>query len=348
LIAILLAAVLSAKAATPDEVARFLAGLPMQKTSLAEMAANPHWVRHAMDFDEAWKQFESKQIAKIRAWAPEALAPQYEEHGNVFYFFSGPDFLYAQALWPNAENYVLVAREPVGTMPDLEKMPKEQLAPALENLRKTLNAVLSFSFFITHDMKVDLNHQQLNGTLPVILLFASRAGCRIESVEFIGLDSAGAITSEKPATRGVKIACVGPHGRPQNIYYFEADLGDWVLKKNDAVLKFCTSLGRGSSLLKAASYLLHEGGFEIVRDYVLKNSDLLVEDDSGIPLRYFDKNKWQLRLCGRYPGPIATFKQRYQADLAQAYAQATPLPMGFSFGYRWAPSESGMVLARPK
>jgi hypothetical protein len=162
------------------------------------------------------------------------------------------------------------------------------------------------------------------------------------------LDKSGAITSDKPATRGVKIACFGPHGRPQNIYYFEADLGDDVLKKNGAVLKFCDSLGRGSSLLKAASYLVHGGGFEIVRDYVLNNSDLIVQDDSGIPLKYFDRSKWQLRFCGRYPGPINTFKQHYQADLAAAYTQSAPLPMGFSFGYRWIPSESGMMLARPK
>jgi hypothetical protein len=348
LIAILLAAVSTATAATPDEVARFLAGLPMHKTSLEAVAQSPQWVRHAMEFDDAWRKLESKQIARIRTWAPEALAPQYEQRGNVLYFFSGPDLLYAQALWPNAENYVLVAREPVGTLPDVEKVPKDQLGPALENLRKTLNAVLSFSFFITQDMKTDLNHQQFNGTLPVMMLFASRAGCRIESVEFIGLDSAGAVTSAKPATRGVKISCFGPHGRPQNIYYFEADLGDWVLKKNDAVLKFCSSLGRGSSLLKAASYLMHEGGFEIVREYVLKNSDLLVEDDSGIPWRYFDPKKWQVRLCGQYPGPINTFKQHFQADLAQAYAASNPLPMGFSFGYQWAPSKSGLLLARPK
>src|SRR5688500_7167089 len=97
-VAILLAAVLPTKAATPDEVARFLAGLPMHKTSLQEMAANPNWVRHAMEFDDAWRKLDAKQIAKIRAWAPEALAPQYDERGNVFYFFSGPDFLYAQAL----------------------------------------------------------------------------------------------------------------------------------------------------------------------------------------------------------------------------------------------------------
>ncbi|HET6407909.1 MAG TPA: hypothetical protein VFG14_08510 [Chthoniobacteraceae bacterium] len=348
ILALLLGTCLSATAATPDEIARFLAGLPMHGTSLEKTATHPQWVRHAMEFDDAWKKLETKQLSKLRAWAPDALAPQFEKRGNVFYFFSGPDFLYAQALWPNAENYVLVAREPVGILPDPEKMPPDQIAPALENLRKTLNAVLSFSFFITQDMKTDLNHQQLNGTLPVILLFASRAGCKIESVEFIGLDKSGALTSDKPATRGVKVACFGPQGRPQNIYYFEADLGDWVLNKNDAVLKFCTSLGRGSHLLKAASYLMHEGGFEIVRDYVMQNCDLLVEDDSGVPWRYFDRNKWQLRLCGRYPGPIDIFKQHFQADLADAYSRSTPLPMGFSFGYRWIPSESGLLLARPR
>lgn len=345
----LLALCLSTRAATPDETARFLAGLPMHGTTLETIAQRPEWVRHAMEFDEAWKKLDGRSLARIRTWAPEFLAPQFEQRGNVFYGFSGPDFLYAQALFPNAENYVLIAREPVGTLPEIEKIPRNVLPGALDNLHKTLNAVLSWSFFVTQDMKVDLNQQQLSGTLPVLLLFAARGGCKVESVEAVGLDKTGALTTDaKPATRGVKIGLFGPHGRPQNLYYFEADLGDWVLKKNDAVLKFCDSLGRGSSLLKAASYLLHGGGFERVRDFTLTHSDLIVQDDSGIPLRQLGRAKWQLRFCGRYPGPIDIFKQHYQADLAAAYASAAPLPMGFSFGYRWVPSESGLLLARPR
>lgn len=340
---------LPALAATPDETARFIAGLPMHGTSLEATAANAQWVQHAMEFDESWSQMEKRSLSKIRTWAPEYLAPQYEQQGNVFYFFSGPDLLHAQALWPNAQNYVLVAREPVGKIPEIEKIPAGQLGPALANLHKTLNAVLSFSFFITQDMKTDLTQTQFTGTLPVMMLFASRAGCKIESVELFGIDKTGAVTQDaKPANRGAKIIAFGPHGRPQNIYYIEADLGDDVLKRNGAVLKFCEGLGRGSSLLKAASYLLHGGGFDIPREWVLKNSDLLVEDDSGIPLRYFDKDKWQVRFCGQYPGPIEIFKQHFQPDLAQAYGQSTPLPMGFSFGYQWQPSKSGLLLARPK
>jgi hypothetical protein len=337
-------------AATPDETARFLAGLPMRGTSLDDVAARPIWVAHAMEFDDAWRKLDARSLSKIRAWAPEFLAPQYDDpKGNVFYFFSGPDFLHAQIFWPNAANYVLVAREPVGLMPEIEKIPPGQLAPALANLHKAMNAVLSFSFFITKDMREDLAHQELNGTLPVLLLFASRAGCKVESVEMIGLDKSGAVSADaKPATRGVKIALFGPHGRPQNLYYFEADLADDVLRRNDAVLKFCDTLGRGSSLLKAASYLMPEGGFQRIRDYVLTRSDLVVQDDSAVPLRAFDRAKWQLRFCGNYPGPIDTFKKFFQPDLAEAYKAATPLPMGFSFGYQWQPSKSGLMLARPK
>jgi hypothetical protein len=339
----------AASAAAPDEVARFLAGLPLHGTALERTAQQAAWVQHAMEFDDAWAKLEERQLSKLRAWAPEYLAPQYGLNGNVFYYFSGPDFLYAHQLFPNARNYVLVAREPVGAMPRPEQLASPDFAPALGNLRKALNSALSFSFFITQDMKSDLAQQQLSGTLPVILVFLARGGCRVNEVDLIGLDASGAITAAaKPATRGVRIEATGAHGRPMTVYYFEADLGDWVLKQNDAVLRFCDSLGRGSSLLKAASYLLHGGGFDRVREDLLRRSDLIVQDDSGIPVRFFDPAKWQLRLCGRYAGPIEIFKQHHQADLAAAYAQTTPLPMGFSFGYRWHPRESGLILARPK
>jgi hypothetical protein len=348
--AVFLALFTTVRAATPDETARFLAGLPMHGSSLETTAAQAHWVQHAMEFDDSWRQFEKRSLTKMQEWAPTYLAPQFgNPKNNVFYFFSGPDFLYAQALWPNAENYVLVAREPVGAMPEIDKIPAPQLGPALANLHKTLNAVLSWSFFITKDMRSDLTQTQFTGTLPVLLVFAARAGCKVESVQLIGLDKSGAITTDaKPASRGVKISLFGPHGRAQNLYYIEADLADDMLRRNDAVLKFCDSLGRGSSLLKAASYLIPEGGFERVRDFVFTHSDLIVQDDSAIPLRAFDRAKWQLRFCGHYPGPIDTFKQHFQPDLAEAYHAAAPLPMGFSFGYRWQPQESGLMLARPK
>ena len=151
--------------------------------------------------------------------------------------------------------------------------------------------------------------------MPVILTFLSRSGAHIDSVDFIGLDKAGATTDDpKPATHGVKIAFTRPGSTtPQNVYYFEANIADEVLKKNDAVLKFCDTLGRSHSLLKAASYLMHGHNFDIVKNYILSHSDLIVQDDSGIPYRAFEQDEVAaqfLRPVRRPDRPLQKGKQR--------------------------------------
>ncbi len=59
---------------------------------------------------------EQSQLARIRAWSSANLTAA---RPTMFYMFSGPDFLYANAFYPNAKTYVLSGLEPVGTVPDL-------------------------------------------------------------------------------------------------------------------------------------------------------------------------------------------------------------------------------------
>ncbi len=204
-----------------DATAKFLAGLPVRGTALESHSNNAAWITHATDLDRAWERLEKQQLSKIRPWAPQYLAPAYEENGPMFYMFSGPDFLYANAFFPNASTYILCGIEPVGPVPDIDKIPRPILFSALANLRKSLDSVLSFSFFITKNMKVDLKQTQLNGTLPVLYVFLARAGCTIDSVTPVALDRAGSFVPEgKGTTSGVKIVFFGPTGREQTLYYF--------------------------------------------------------------------------------------------------------------------------------
>ena len=101
-------------------------------------------------------------------------------------------------------------------------------------------------------------------------------------------------------------------------------------------------------MLKAASYLMHGGGFEKARNFLLKHSDVIVQDDSGIPFRYFEPANWTVRMFGHYQRPIEIFQRHAQPALAEAYQKSLPPELPFSFGYRWHPRESGLVLARPK
>jgi hypothetical protein len=332
-----------------DATAKFLAGLPITGTPLENFSSGTGWKTHAADLDRAWKQFDERQLAKIRDWAPQALGPAYQDTGPMYYMFSGPDFLYANAFFPNASTYILCGTEPVGPIPDMAKIPPHVLPSALANLRKSLDSVLSWSFFITKNMKVDLRQQQLTGTLPVLYVFLARAGCTIDSVELVALDKSGAFVAEgKGTTPGVKITFTGSAGRPQTLFYFTTDLADWAIKVNPNFGKFCEQQGQGVTLLKAASYLMHSDNFSQVRGYLLAHSKVILEDDSGIPYRFLSNNKWNVRFYGRYLGPIKRFLKNGQLDLAKDNAASAPPPLPFSFGYQWQPSRSSLIVATPK
>ena len=85
--------------------------------------------------------------------------------------------------------------------------------------------------------------------------------------------------------------------------------------------------GTGESLLKSASYLMFENGFEHVRNFLLDHSKAIMQDDSGIPISAFDPAKWSLRFFGAYAGPIEIFKKYVQPQLLTLYQQSHPAPL---------------------
>lgn len=343
----LLAAVagVHAQTATVDDTAKFLAGMmPSAGSPLAPLTQEAAWQRHAKFFDNAFGQLEQRQISRIRAWSDANLAAP---KPVMFYMFSGPDFLYANAFHPKASIYVLSALEPVGSVPDLAKLPRGGIASALYKVERSLESILSFSFFITKDMKTDLQAGQISGTLPILYVFLARSGMTVKGVESIALDDKGTayVAGENPgpkAVRGVRIVFAGGDGQDKTLYYFSTDLSNSGVKAS-GFLKFCQTLGPANSLIKSASYLLHSGNFSTVRSFLLNNSATIVQDDSGIPLGYFNAQKWRFFPFGRYLGPIDKFPGLYQPSYAELFRRAQPVDFGI--GYRWRTHETNVLLA---
>jgi hypothetical protein len=127
-----LAALTAARAAdtvTADDTARFLAGMPPSAGSpLMPLTRDPAWQHHARFFDAAFSQLEARQLARIRGWADANLAAP---KPTMFYMFSGPDFIYANAFYPKASTYVLSALEPPGSVPDLTRLQRGGVAAGL-------------------------------------------------------------------------------------------------------------------------------------------------------------------------------------------------------------------------
>jgi hypothetical protein len=346
--AMFLATVACARAAdtvSADDTARFLAGMPPSAESpLTPLTKDPSWQRHARFFDAAFGQLEQRQLSKIRTWSDTNLsAPR----PTMFYMFSGPDFLYANAFYGKATTYVLSALEPVGSPPDLMRVSRGGIGATLYDVERSMGSILSFSFFITKQMKTDLRAGQVSGTLPILYVFLARSGKTIRDVSPVTLDDKGAVhlgsenAGPNPA-RGVRILFAGSDGVEKTLYYFSTDLSNSGIK-NSGFLKFCETLAPGNSLIKSASYLLHAGNFATVRSFLLNNSATIIQDDSGIPLANYDPKKWRFFPFGRYAGPISEFPGRYQEQYAELFRRSQP--MDFGIGYRWRSYESNLLLS---
>jgi hypothetical protein len=336
-------------AAGPNDVARFLAGMPVPENSpLAPLTRDPAWRNHAAFFEEQFAKLSLRQLQKLHAWQQTNLPESLQSFPVAFYMFSGPDFLYADQLFPRAAVYVLCGKESLGPPPDPLRI--GNLSGALGNLENALKSSLNTTYFITKDMKVDLHEQNLNGVLPILYTFLARADKSITNVTFGSLSSGGAFQEgSRGSTPGVRIRYTdNQSGESQTMYYFNTDISDGGIKAAPGFLKFCQHLGTGASLLKSSSYLMFENGFGTIRNFVLDHSRVIVQDDSGIPLTYFDPNRWSLRFFGVYLGPIELFKQHFQPRLQELFAQTNPPPIEFGFGYRWNYKEANLIVAERK
>jgi len=335
----------AAEIASANDTARFLAGMqPSAGSPLAPLTEDPAWQRHARFFDGAFAELDRRQLSRIRAWSQVHLAAP---RPTMFYMFSGPDFLYADAFYSKAGTYVLSALEPTGPIPDVIKLPRDGIRPALYFVEQSLESVLSFSFFITKQMKVDLRAGEISGTLPILYVFLARSGKTIRDVSLIWLDDQGAVhgANEPPspnAARGTRITFAADDGAERTLYYFSTDLSNPGVRSS-GFLKFCEPLAPGNSLIKSASYLMHAGNFTIIRDWLLANSSTIIQDDSGIPLARYDPRKWRFFPFGRYLGPIDKFPGRYQERYADLFERGQPLDFGI--GYRWRTFESNVLLS---
>jgi hypothetical protein len=331
-----------AQGTAPDDVAKFLAGMPPSAGSpIAGLTRHPGWQRHSRWFESNWDTLDKRQLSKVRAWSERNLK---DRQNTLYYMFSGPDFLYADAFYPSANTYLMSGLEPVGAIPTVS----ERTIGSLPRIQQSIGTSLRFSFFITQHMRSQLTGGDLAGTLPILYVYIARSGKTIREVSLVSLDRDGNLHPAKGEARGmqpgVKIVLASGNGPAQTLYYFRTDVSNGGVASS-GFLKFAATLGNGNGLHKSASYLMHSGNFTQVRDFVLQHSQQIVQDDSGIPLAAFRPDAWNLQPFGAYLGPIAIFPGRSQPRLGELFRKAKAPPLDFGIGYRHRGHDSNLLLA---
>jgi len=210
-------------------------------------------------------------------------------------------------------------------------------------------------YFVTKHMLEDFKTGHLNGAVHIIAYYLVRTKHLIRKIRYFHLNSAGQKVYHEHAQNdyykilGLEISFIkqGKH-KGKTLDYFSMDLSNENLSLNPAFFTYLTGMGKFATFLKSSSYLLHNGEFSAVRDTLLSQSNLILQDATGVPYKILKRqtNK-TIRLYGSYTKPIKDFDYRYQPALKTDIEQEKAESLGFRIGYGSWNNETVLILAFP-
>lgn len=334
------------RASSLNDIARLFAG--MDGGGFGNVRGSAAWAKHRQRMDSLWATHQTLHRSPLQSWAAAEIG-DVQRANALFYPFSGPDFLFASVICPSAETYVLCGLEPAEPLPQLGALSGAEIEEGLAGLQQSVSTIMTSSYFITTEMRSTLQATRFRGVLPVILAFMARTEHVVDSVDTVRLDGSGNVTlAGSSGNTGLMIRFHGGLSGQKRLFYFRQDLANGG--GGGALLSYVSRLGRVPTFLKSASYLLHENGFSHVRDFILRQSNVIVQDPSGVPYREFGRHGWDLWLYGNYRSTLAIFSGCQQPDLAAAYSLGRhPVkPLNFGIGYLMNPATTSLMVGRAR
>lgn len=320
--------------AGPDDIGLFLAGKPVRRGAiLSRLQQTEEYQAHQREIGQIWRGQVSRRVGLMKDWSGGQVTPVIGGGGTIYYPFGGPDLLHVSAMFSQARNYALMGLEPVGEVPPLESLPPGEVLAALQSFRQSVKTQMLAGYFVTKEMRSDLERSVLRGVTPILLSTVAMMGGEVESVG--GISAGG--------NPGVELQYYDAGGMRHTAYYVAGDLSNSGFK--GGYQQWVAGLGGKATYFKAASYLMHDNRFSQARDFFLNQSRAILQDDSGIPFRYFAQDLWTFRFFGDYQSPIPLFAEHQQEDLRQAFATNPRSPLGFGSGYHANYSNANLLLA---
>ncbi len=307
---------------------------------------------HLARFTEHWGTGGKTFLASLR---PAVLPPE------LVYPFGGGDMMMALNSFPDAKVITTMSLELAGD-PRRFKLVKEAavLKASLQGLLMTSNTTL-----LSNDSKsVNLSSIQrgeLPGQLSMHLIGFALHSMEPVSVRFFRVEPDGALhyylQAEVDALEGTKagklkaewkspdfspafanvevqFVPMGQPNAPRRVHrHIAADLSNAGFAKNPGLLKHLEAKGHVAAMTKAASYLLWNSSFSVIRDYLSSHLDFMFSDSTGLLPKFVKKAGLVMETYGSFKQSFLVTAEASQEELRKEYTAQPKRKLPMRFGY---------------
>jgi hypothetical protein len=342
-----------------DRIASYLCGEELAPA--VENLPQKSWEAFSEKVDASWQELEKARLNAMDEWVSDYFTHQIRDSLTLFYPFSGPDFLHAFHLFPEANDYILLAREEPGKIPDFTSLSADENMQYLNYVNFFLRDIYKRSYFITGRMQEDIGKGEFKGIMPVFYVFLHQTDHEILQIEYLKIDSSGharilpdSLWNGTEQGQAVRFTIRKNQADPfdvKSLTYLYCDISNEGFRNMPEIKRWLSRLDTCNTFVKSASYLMHYRTFSDIRELVLNKSVAVFQDDTGIPFRHFDISDWNITLFGAYQRPISVFgPYLMQHDLAAAYSDTNyhQRELPFSIGYHWTDRKQNYMLARKR
>ncbi|MCL2724375.1 MAG: hypothetical protein FWD69_08060 [Polyangiaceae bacterium] len=306
------------------------------------------------EYKKEWLDVAMPFIAKIRP----ANTPSV-----VVYPFGGGDLVSALATYPDGTEFTTISLEIAGDVRGILKADNEHLERQLATLRSHLGKL----FLKAHSRTINLDIET-HGAIPGEIAFTMAAlaihGYEPVTLRYFSIEDDGALhwlTEEEieQADNTRKKGRGGPFSnaeirfkkpgdtRIRILRHIAFDLSNTTLAGKPGLLRHLDTKAKVSTMTKAASHLLWDDkNFSTLRDWLMKHTDWMISDTTGVPPRIAKKYGFVQDVYGQYewPEPFGTADNKDATDFRDLFKGHDPLP--FRYGYPDNKSHGHIVVTR--
>lgn len=344
-----------------DDLAEFIASVPLKEgNQFSDLSQRPTYRQYSKQMNLYWERIQENYLVKVEPWKNENIT-NLSPYNTTLYPLAGGDFINLYTFNSSSPRYVMIGLQKPGYIRDPKKFSDAELGRALGSIQSVIGELAVFNYSTSKRLQREVANPYFTGIAPTLMFFIKRFGFRVLDVERIFLNEQGLVSkdeesfevSDKRKTAGIRIRFYKTEeGFVRELFFFRIWLSGKSASDSTPEGKYFGSLGRLNLMFKSAEYIFHTPEYNDFLSTLVSRADRVVEDESGVPLRFFQSEEWSPRVYGKYLGKIPlknTPVVPFQSDLDELFKkQSQPLPFDFGYGVLKGKGMSNLLLFERK